>query len=192
MIFRVLFSFCFLVFISVSTVSADRFDIGFNDDSFQLAYETGLSEDTAYGSTFLKGRFLFNDEGGTRLGSLGLDFVGHPGNFAGLGVGAGVKLYAGKADPDVDFINLGVGFNVDYVIPHLEGLGISAGIDYAPQVFSFRDSERLLETGVRLTYAVMPKVKLFVGYQNVRLDVEDRSGRSTIDDDVRIGFVGTF
>jgi len=192
MVLRLLSSLCFLALVTVSAVSADTFDIGFNDDSFQLAYETELSEDTAYGATFLKGRFLYNDDKDTKLGSVGLDFVGHPGNIAGLGVGVGVKLYGGKTEPSVDFINLGVGLNVDYVIPQLEGLGVSGRIDYAPKVFSFRDAERLVETEVRLTYAVIPKVRLFLGYQNIRLDVEDRSGDMTIDDSVRIGFVGSF
>ncbi len=181
---------CFLF--SATVVFADTIDIGFNDDSFQLAYERGLSEDTTYGATFVKGRFLYNDDKDAKLGSLGLDFVGHPGNIAGLEIGVGVKLYGGRADSEIDFVNLGVGVNGDYVIPQFQGLGVSARLDYAPKVFSFCDSERLFEGEVRLTYAIMPKVKLYLGYQNVRLDVEGRSGSMTLDNSVRIGFVGSF
>ncbi len=186
------FCLCFFFFLSVTLAFADTVDIGFNDDSFQLAYERGLSDDTTYGATFLKGRFLYNDEEETKLGSLGLDFVGHPGNIAGLEIGVGAKLYGGTTASDIDFINLGIGLNGSYVFPQFQGLGFSARIDYAPKVFSFCDAERLIEGEVRLTYAVMPKVNLYLGYQNVHLDIDGRSGSMTIDDSVRIGFVGSF
>ncbi len=182
---------CVFVISTAATASADTVDIGFNDESFQLVYEKGLSQDD-YGTTLFNGRFLYNGDEETKLGSLGLDFVGRPGNIAGLGLGAGAKVYVGKTDPDIDFINLGIGLLGDYVFPQLQGLGISARLTYAPKVFSFRDSERLLESEVRLTYAVLPKVRLYLGYQHIRLDVEDRRGHSTIDDSIRIGFVGSF
>lgn len=184
--FLMLCLFCF----TASVASADSIDIGFNDESFQLVYERGLSQDD-YGTMLFNGRFLYNGDEETKLGSAGLDFIGQPGNIPGLSLGAGVKFYAGEAD-NVDFANLGVGLRGDYVLPQLQGLGVAARVNYAPKVFSFRDSERLIESEVRLTYSVLPKVKLYLGYQNIRLDVEDRSGHSTIDDSVRIGFVGTF
>jgi hypothetical protein len=182
---------CVFVISTATVAAADTVDIGFSDESFQFVYEKGLAQDE-YGTALFNGRFLYNDDKDTRLGSLGLDFVGRPGNIAGLGLGAGAKIYVGKADPDIDFMNLGIGLLGDYVFPQLQGLGISARLNYAPKVFSFRDSERLLESEVRLTYAVLPKVRLYLGYQHIRLDVEDRSGHSTIDDSFRIGFVGAF
>ncbi len=172
-------------------VSAASLDLGFNDESFQVVYEMPVTADD-YGTSLLNARFLYNGDEETRLGSFGFDFVGEPGNISGLKVGAGAKIYAGRTDSSVDFANLGVGLRLDYTLPQLQGLGVAGRVNYAPKVFSFRDSERLLETEVRLTYAVMPKVKLYLGYQNIRLDGEGRHGHMTIDDGLRIGFVGTF
>ncbi len=183
-----------LVLMSVllaTNVYAASVDIGFNDNSFQLVYETPISDDE-YGTSLLNGRFLYNGDEDTKLGSVGFDFVGEPGNISGLKVGAGVKGYAGRTDHDVDFANLGLGLRIDYTLGQLRGLGFSGRLNYAPKVFSFIDSDRLFETEARITYAVMPKVKLYIGYQNVRLDVDGRSGSMTVDDSIRIGFVGTF
>ncbi len=179
--------FCF----SATLVAADSIDIGFSDESFQLVYEHPVAQDS-YGTTLVNGRFLYNGDQETTLGSLGLDFVGKPGNLPGLDVGIGAKFYAGSTDPSTDFLNLAIGLRGDYILPRLQGLGIAGRLYYAPKVFSFRDSERLLESEVRLTYAVLPKVKLYVGYQNIRLEDENFNNKRTIDDTLRIGFVGSF
>ncbi len=178
------------VLLATNTYAASV-DIGFNDNSFQLIYETPISDDE-YGTSLLNGRFLYNGDEETKLGSVGFDFIGEPGNIAGLKIGAGVKGYGGRTDRDVDFANLGLGVRVDYTLAQLQGLGFSGRLNYAPKVFSFIDADRLLETEARVTYAVMPKVKLYIGYQNVRLDVDGRDNTITIDDSIRIGFVGTF
>ena len=172
-------------------VNAASVDIGFNDNSFQLVYETPIYDDE-YGTSLVNGRFLYNGDEETKLGSIGFDFTGEPGNISGLKVGAGVKGYAGRTDGSIDFASVGVGLRIDYTLPQLQGLGFSGRFNYAPKVFSFGDSDRLVESEARVTYAVMPKVKLYIGYQNVRLGVDGRSGHMTIDDSVRVGFVGTF
>ena len=189
MVFRILMTL--VLCLSSTAVFADSLDIGFSDESFQLVYEHPVSHDE-YGTVLANGRFLYNDDEDTNLGSVGLDFVGKPGNISGLDLGAGAKFYLGSSDPDVDFLNLAIGLRGSYTLPQLQGLGFSGQLYYAPKVFSFRDSERLLESEVRLTYAVLPKVKLYLGYQNVRLDIEDSNERTRVDDSVRIGFVGIF
>lgn len=176
--------------LSASLAAADSIDLGFNDDSFQLGYTHGLSHDE-YGATSINTRFLYDDEEETYLGSLGLDFSGEPGNIPGLELGVGGKLYGGNTNDDIDFLNLGVGVRTTYAPPRLGGLGVDGRFVYAPEIFSFLDSERLMESEVRLTYAAVPRVKVYLGYQNVRLKPDNGSTR-TIDDSVRIGFIGYF
>ncbi len=181
--------FALLTLITTSAFAA-TFDIGFNDNSFQLGAEVPLRNDS-YGSSTGNARFLFNGDEETKLASVGFDFTGQPGNVPGLSVGVGTKLYYGETDPDTDFINMGIGLRADYTIPQLQGLGTSAKLYYAPQVFSGYDSEGLLETQLNLTYAIIPKVKVFLGYQNIQLDL-DGGEEWTIDEGIRIGFIGTF
>ncbi len=185
-----------MVFSLTATIaSADSVDIGFNDESFELAYEHQLNRDT-YGMAMVNGRVLYNDQEETKLASVGLDFIGQPSRITGLNFGVGAKLYAGTSEinggANADFVNLSLGLNGSYLLPGLHGLGVDANLNYAPQIFSFRDSKRLIEGGVRLTYTMLTNVKLYVGYQKIRLDIERNDTERTIDSDFRIGFVGFF
>ena len=123
-----------------SMAAADSVDIGLSDNSFQIGYEHSINRDD-YGSSMVNGRFLYDGDDETTLGSIGLDFVGKPGNVSGLDLGVGTKLYVGTTDPDTDFINLAVGLRGSYIFPQLQGLGVSGYFYYAPEVFSFQDSE---------------------------------------------------
>ena len=189
MIKRILLMMVFCL--PATIVAAGSVDIGFSNNSFQLGYEHPINQDD-YGVVVANGRFLYNGDEETKFGSFGLDFVGKPGNISGLDLGVGTKFYVGNTDPDADFINLAVGLRGSYVIPQLQGLGVAGHFYYAPEVFSFQDSEGLMESDVRLTYAMLPKVTIFIGYQNIRLDIEHRNSSRTIDDSVRVGFVGSF
>ncbi len=188
---RLLFAFIFCLF--ATAAAADSIDLGFNDESFQIGYERPLASDN-YGTSVGNARLLYNDDEETLLGSLGFDFIGEPGNVPGLDVGVGAKLYGGTADDgnDTDFLNLAVGVRAAYAPPPLWGLGADARFYYAPKIFSFIDSERLMESDLRLTYAVVPKVKVYLGYHNVRLKDEDSGHTHTIDDGIRLGFIGYF
>ena len=179
-----------LTILSAGAASAGSIDLGFNDNSFQLEYEHPLHSDD-YGTSLGSARFLYNDDEETVLGSVGFDFVGEPGNVPGLDLGVGAEIYGGETDHNQEFINLGINGRVAYAPPRLWGLGVSGRIAYAPEIFSFLDSERLFEADLRLTYAILPKVRVYLGYQNIRMDFEDTS-TWTIDEAVRVGFIGHF
>lgn len=181
-----------LIFSLLATIAvAGSVDVGLSDKSFQIGYDQAITQDE-YGTVMANGRVLYHDDKNTKLGSFGIDFVGSPGNVPGLSLGVGSKFYLGSSQHSTDFTNLAVGLHGGYLFPRLQGLGVSGHLYYAPKVFSFQDSERLLETGVRLTYAILPKAKIYIGYQNIDLGVEHRSSNQTIDNSVRIGFIGSF
>lgn len=169
---------------------AQSLDINLNDYSVQVRYLYPVSEDD-YGQTHLNARFLFNDDERTRLLSLGFDFVGEPGNVPGMDLGVGVHGYGGRTDEGQDVGVVGIGAQVRYAPPTLGGFGMGARALYAPKIFSFFDSERLLETAVRIGYAVTPKIRLHLEYQNIRVDFE-RRGTRIIDEGIRVGFEARF
>ncbi len=171
-------------------VLAGSGDITLNESSAQGQIRLPLSED-AYGSINLGARALYNEEEDTKLASAGLDFSGAPGNVPGLEAGVGAQVYAGVADDDQDLLALALGIQAKMAPPALGGFGLSGKFYYAPEVFSTLDAERLVETGLRGFYAVTPKVRVLVEYQNIRTKFEDR-GNWSIDDDVRIGFEADF
>jgi hypothetical protein len=169
---------------------SSSFELSFNDMSAQAQLDLPLRSDD-YGTIQLEGRALYNDHEDTRLGSAGLLFVGEPGNVPGLSLGVGGLLYGGRADDGQDLLSLGVGGRLNFAPPALGGFGVAGKVYYAPRIFTGLDAERLLETGIRLGYAVTPKVRVFAEYQNIRCDFEHR-GNWTIDDEVRVGFLASF
>jgi len=178
---------CFIT----TVASADSVDIGFNNESFHLGYERPVVEDD-FGVVFGTAGFLYNGDEKTTSGRVGADFVGSPGQYPGTRLGMGVRLYAGSTAKSTDFINLALGLRASYAPPQLGGFGVAASVYHAPKVFSFRDADNLTQTEIALTYAMIPKVRLKLGYYNLRLK-EDTGGRNwTIDEGLRIGFTGYF
>jgi hypothetical protein len=169
---------------------AQSVELNLNDTSVQVRYEHPLYADD-YGLSLVNTRLLFNDDENTVLGSIGLDFVGSPGNVPGLKVGVGSHLYAGKTQRSQALTAVGIGLRSQYAPPRLGGLGVEGRVLYSPKILTFIDAERLLETAVRLGFAVTPKVRLFAEYQRVGVDFENY-GTWTIDEGVRGGFQALF
>lgn len=174
----------------VAPAGATSVDLGLNDFSVQLQFAHPLYADD-YGRVQAEGRLLYNDREETRVASAGLLFVGEPGNVPGLNLGVGGQLYGGRTDERQDLLALGVGGRLAYAPPMLGGFGVSGKLFYAPQILAGLDADRLLETGVRLSYAVTPMVRVYGEYQNLRSDFEDQ-GNWAIDEGVRLGFEASF
>lgn len=169
---------------------ATALDIGVNDYSIQLQLANPLAADD-YGTVQVEGRLLYNNREETRLASAGLMFVGAPGNVPGLDLGVGAHLYGGRTDEKQDLLALGLGGLLTYAPPALAGFGLGGKFFYAPQILSGLDTDRLHETGVRISYAATPKVLLYAEYQNLRSDFEKR-GNWSFDEGVRLGFAANF
>lgn len=169
---------------------ADTFDLTLNDYSAQVSYGRLLAEDE-FGRSVLRGRVLFNDKEETLLSSVGFDFSGSPGNVPGLDLVLGAELLGGRADRSRDLLGLGVGGGVNYLPPFLGGVNVGAKLFYIPGILAFLEAERMLESSVRVGYAVTPRARLHLEYQIIRADVED-GGNWTIDEGVRVGFEARF
>jgi hypothetical protein len=191
-------SFSALVFALIMAVAgpvaAASFEIALNDTSVQAQYGHLLGRDD-YGAAHLQTRLLYNDRKDALLGSLGLDFSGEPLELPGLEMAVGVHLVGGEAQrgrrEEFELLSLGIGGRVVYAPAELQGLSVGGRAFYGPKILSFLDAERLIETGVRLGFALTPVVQLFVDYQNIRVDFE-RHGYRTVDDSFRVGFAARF
>jgi len=179
-----------LVCLIAVPAGATSIDVGVNDFSLQLQLAEPLRANE-YGTVQLEGRILYNNKEETRLGSVGMMFEGEPGNVPGLVLGVGGHLYGGRTDDRQDLMVFGLGGLVTFAPPVLGGLGIGGKLYYAPQILSGLDADRLLETGLRISYAATPMVRLYAEYQNLRADFEKR-GNWSIDEGVRLGFAANF
>lgn len=178
-----------LVF-STTTVWAASVGVDFNDSSAQIRYAQPLTQDE-YGTSLVNGRFLYNDNNDATVGSVGVEFLGEPGNVPGLKLSVGGQVYGGRAAHSQDLLTLGVGGTVAYAPPQFGGVGVAADLFYSPRVFSLLDAKRLLEAGAKIQYTVTPKVDVYLGYQYLRADFDD-TGHQNLDKALRVGFNAHF
>ncbi|PKN12763.1 MAG: hypothetical protein CVU69_05215 [Deltaproteobacteria bacterium HGW-Deltaproteobacteria-4] len=174
------------------SAGAASLDLSLNDDSVQAQFFLPVTQD-AYGTTQVGVRGLYNDDHDTKLVSGEIDFIGKPGDIPGLTAGVGMIVWGGEAGRvvDVDIFSVGIGAKVGFAPPQLMGIGIDGKFFYGPKILSGGDSERVFESGLRLSYAIIPKARLFVEYQKIHVDL-DGGGDGDIDDDLRIGFEAKF
>jgi hypothetical protein len=162
-----------------------------NDDSLQAQVFLPLTED-AYGTTQVGVRGLYNDDENTKLLSGEVSFLGKPGDVPGLTAGVGMIVWGGEAGSGngADIFSVGIGARAGFAPPQLMGVGIDGKFFYGPKILAGGDSDRVFESGLRLSYAFIPKARFFVEYQKIHVDFEDGDGN--IDDDLRVGFEAKF
>jgi hypothetical protein len=184
--------FCLGLFLilAVSNAAADSLEITLNDYSAQGRYGYLLNRDD-FGSSHIASRLLYNDREETLLGSIGFEFLGEPGDIPGLGISIGTHLTGGGTDDSLGFLYLSVGGGVSLAPPDLGGLGLFGRIFYGPNIFTFVDSRRSVETGAGISFAITPRIKLLAEYQNIRMNFK-RHGTRSVDEGIRGGFQARF
>ncbi len=190
--FKMTVSAVVMLCLCAASAGAASLDLSLNDDSVQAQAFFPITQD-AYGTTQVGVRGLYNDDHDTKLASGEIDFIGKPGDIPGLTAGVGMNVWGGEAGRgvDVDIFSVGIGAKVGFAPPQLMGIGIDGKFFYGPKILSGGDSERVFESGLRLSYAIIPKARLFVEYQKIHVDL-DGGGDGDIDDDLRIGFEAKF
>jgi hypothetical protein len=190
--FKKIFTCIAILGLCAASAGAASLDLSLNDDSVQAQAFLPISQD-AYGTTQVGIRGLYNDEYNTKLVSGEIDFLGKPGDIPGLTAGIGLIVWGGEAGRggDFDLLSVGLGAKVGFAPPQLMGVGIDGKFFYGPKILTGGDADRVFESGLRLSYAFIPKARLFVEYQKIHVDA-DNGGDGDIDDDLRIGFEAKF
>jgi hypothetical protein len=190
--FKMIVSAVGMFCLCAASAGAVTVDLSLNDDSVQVQAFLPITQD-AYGTTQVGIRGLYNDDHETKLVSGEIDFIGKPGDIPGLTAGVGLIAWGGEAGRrgDLDIFSVGLGAKVGFAPPQLMGIGIDGKFFYGPKILSGGDADRVFESGLRLSYAFIPKARLFVEYQKIHVDF-DGGGDGDIDDDVRVGFEAKF
>ncbi|MBU0728889.1 MAG: YfaZ family protein [Proteobacteria bacterium] len=172
------------VLFCAATASAGEFDLSLNDYSVQAEVRQAVSEDE-YGSSEVSGRVLYNSRDDTRLASVGLDVFGKIGEIEGFVIGVGGKVYGANAN-DSDVLSFALGTLLRFAPRAFQGFGVRAGIYYSPNVLSGLDAERLVETWVAVDYEIIPRAKVFLSYNKIRVNIENK-GNWNADESIRGG-----
>ncbi len=176
-------------FCSLSTVvNAGTIDLGLNDDSAEMTFRQILSEDTLGSSELvIKGVHNTEDNDASIIG-IGLDVFGEL--LEGLDLGIGARVYGADFE-DFEAVALTLGGLIKYAPPFLNGFGFYYSAYYAPEIFSWADAEHYFDIDAGVSYQLVPRAGVFVGYNKTRIDFENY-GRTTVDEEIRGGISISF
>lgn len=111
-----------------------------------------------------------------------------------LSLGAGLTALYGNTDfgpRDFDTSALAFRFLGDYDFRKTAAnfpVSLGAGIDYAPEVLSFGDTDEYLAFHAQAAFHINEYAAVFVGYRDLEIDYEDSGVREELDDDA--AFIG--
>ncbi len=167
-----------------SAALADTVDFNVRDSSVQIQYSGSMGTSTLGKSQAHIG-FLYVDKD-NMLGDLGFlvkDEVSA--SVPGLTAGVGLKALAATVK-NQDAVAVAMGGVVRYSPPDLTRLGILGQVYVSPNIVTFGDADRFLETGVRVEYEVIPQAVAYLGYRKVRFGLENGPD-ATLDEGLHLG-----
>lgn len=169
---------------ATTSTMADTLDINLGEKAAQFKYAMPMGRDALGKSEFNAG--LLYREGGDGMVDAGILVTNEVGaGTPGLTAGVGVKgLLASVRNQEGGALALG-GF-ARYSPPAARRFGIVGQIYYAPNIVSFGDLDRFVETTARLEYEILPQATAYVGYRKVRLGL-DRARDATLDEGAHVG-----
>ena len=172
-----------------ATVLADSVDINLRDSSAQLQYNASMGRDTLGRSELHAGILYTNDNDSLAdLGLLVQDEMGE--NAPGVTVGVGLKgLVANTKNNNARAIALG---GLVRFAPFEDSrFGISGRIYLSPNITTFGDADRYIETGVTLDYEIIPQAIVYIGYRKIKINI-NQSPDEILDDGGHVGFKISF
>lgn len=174
----------------VSTpASAGALDINLGDNTAQLQYSSAMGRDSLGKSEFHVG-FLFTDQDDL-LGDVGILVKNEVGSgLPGVTVGLGVKGLMATVD-DSDALALALGGQVRFSPPSASRFGIAGQFYFAPNIVTFGDADRFIETGLRLEYEVLPQAVAYLGYRKIKFGLETGPD-AVLDEGAHVGVKITF
>ena len=129
---------------------------------------------------------LYNDSEHASLIAAHFNVVGDVGDSSEFHTGLGFK--AAIYDTFETAASLALGGRVEYSPVNWSGVGLIGQLYYAPNIFSTKDVSKYLDIVLRLTYAVNPQAKVFVGWQNIEVGYDEIDTDFKIDQSLNVGF----
>jgi len=174
---------------SSATVLADSFDINLNDNSVQLQYGASMGHDTL-GRAELHLGYLYAKESNSYLdvGFRVQDEIGS--NAPGVTVGFGLKGLVARSS-NYSASAMAIGGLVRYAPFTDTRFGIGGLVYLSPNVVTFGDADRYIETGVKLDYEIIPQALVYFAYRKIEFNLQSGSD-ATLDEGGVIGLTMSF
>jgi hypothetical protein len=158
-----------------TTALADTVDINLRDNSAQFQYRSSMGRDALGKTEFHMGVLYVNNK--NLLGDLGVlvkDELGDnaPGFSVGIGIKGVVARVKGNNPAVSDASALALGAMVRYSPPTSPRLGIVGQVYLSPNIVTFGDADRYVETNARLEFEVIPQAVAYIGYRRVAFGIK--------------------
>jgi YfaZ precursor len=157
-----------------TTAMADTIDLNLRNSSAQFQYSSAMSRDSL-GKSELHVGGIYSDSNNTNntLGELGIEVKDEIGSKApGFSVGIGIKgLLAHTQGTNESAV--AIGGMLRYSPPTLSRLGMVGQLYFAPNITTFGDADRFVETSVRLEFEVIPSAAAYIGYRNIYFNLNN-------------------
>lgn len=181
--FKRILAACVFVWSLSAVAIAGTIDLGLNEDSAEMSFRQVISEDTLGSSELvIKGVHDSKDEDVSII-AVGLDVFGEL--LEGMNLGIGARVF-GVDVVNYEVASLALGGMLKYEPPALYGVGFYCSAYYSPKIFTWADGENLQDIDAGVSYQLVPRAAVFVGYNKTRIDFEI-GGRTTVDEGIRGG-----
>lgn len=179
-----------LLLAASTMVMADTIDINLRDTSAQFQYKSSMGRDALGKTEFHVGVLYVNKN--NLLSDFGLlvkDELG--GNAPGFSVGVGIKgvvaKVTGNNSTDNNASALALGALVRYSPPATPRFGIVGQMYLSPNIVTFGDADRYIETAARLEYEVIPQAVAYIGYRRIAFGLKAQPSYAILDEGVNLG-----
>jgi|SRR5690554_2279490 len=176
------YALCLALMVAATGSQASEFDLNLSDDSANASVTiTPANRSIDFGAGYIY------QEGGTHIANLDFHARGRTaiGNLPTT-VGIGAQFNWFDEDP-VDGGAIGIGGFTRINIPTVPGLGVNLSAYYAPSITSFGDADHFYRWDANLTYRIIQNADVYLGYREVRVDLEHAS-YITLNDGLIAGF----
>ncbi|MBV1920642.1 MAG: YfaZ family protein [Pseudomonadales bacterium] len=163
------------------TVSfSNQVNLDLSDETIHVAFATKPSKK----SLNVSASFLHHEDDG-EVYAIGAFAQSPINNRQDLHGSLGGRFYYLDADGP-DGYGIGLGGEVGYKIPSVQGLSVHGEAYYAPKVTMFVDIERFVDVTVRIKYRILEQGAAYLGYRSQKVHIK-HGGSENIDEGVHVG-----
>ncbi len=158
--------------VSSMAVSAQEIDLSLSKDTALLSYTMPINYSAA-GRTDADFGLLYTEDN-DMLVMAGIAMSGEAGSqVPGLDGGVGFKFYGVSMDNGADIGAVALGGMLKYELPGLNRVSLVGALNYAPNITTFGDADRLWDFNARVEFEVLPAAIVYLGYRDVgaRMDI---------------------
>lgn len=173
------------LFAMSTTALADALDVNLRDNSAQFQYRAAMGTATLGKSEMHLG-YLYTSKSNNSFADLGILVKDEVTSDApGLTVGFGMKGLIARVNTN-NASAIALGGLVRYALPAAPRVGLVASAYWSPNILTFGDADRSIETGMRVEYEVIPQAAAYVGYRKIRFGMKNSSD-ATLEEGAHIG-----